>query len=152
MKKLSQICATLHSRGKTIVTTNGAFDILHIGHIRYLEKAKALGDVLVVGVNSDSSVRLLKGTGRPINGQNERALIVAALGCVDYVSIFNGKLPLEFISKVKPSLHVKGGDYNSGKLPEKALVESLGGSIKIVKFERGYSTTNIIEKIKKGKR
>ncbi len=150
LSRLQSISSRLRSKGKTIVTTNGAFDILHVGHVKYLEKAKSLGDVLIVGINSDSSVRELKGKGRPINDEKSRAIVVAALESVDYVCIFDHHLPLEFIARAFPKVHVKGGDYKVKNLPEKSFVESLGGSIKIVNFEKGFSTTSVVKKIRKG--
>ncbi|MBI5224939.1 D-glycero-beta-D-manno-heptose 1-phosphate adenylyltransferase [Candidatus Micrarchaeota archaeon] len=150
LNNLPSICSKLRSQGKTIVTTNGAFDILHVGHVKYLESAKALGDILIVGINSDKSVRKLKGKGRPINSEKSRAIVIASLQCVDYVCIFDHHLPLEFISKAIPKVHVKGGDYLKKNLPETPLVKSIGGSIKIIKFEKGFSTTNVLKKIRKG--
>jgi len=147
IKPLQQILAKLKNRGKKVVFTNGCFDILHIGHIKYLKKAKSFGDILVVGLNSDSSVKKLKGKNRPVFSQNERAEILSSLEFVDFVVIFNEDTPEKLISIIKPDIHVKGGDYKAGGLPEANIVKSYGGKIKIVKFIPGYSTTNIIKGI-----
>ncbi len=138
----------LRSADKRIVTTNGCFDLLHVGHIRFLKSARALGDVLIVGLNSDSSVRSLKGTNRPLIAQDERAEILAALSCVDYVSIFPEVTASEFLHAVKPDIYVKGGDYEPSQLPETSVVESLGGLVKILKYVPQRSSTDLIEKIK----
>jgi rfaE bifunctional protein nucleotidyltransferase chain/domain len=146
---LGRICSRLRAKGKTIVTTNGVFDILHPGHVRYLKSAKKLGDVLIVGINSDLSVKKLKGSARPLVGEAQRAEIVSSLQSVDLVCIFDGKTPYEFIRMARPNWHVKGGDYSANDLPEKDLVEELGGKVKILDFEENYSTTNLINKILK---
>lgn len=138
-------------KGKKIVTTNGCFDILHIGHIRSLTEAKALGDVLVVGVNSDASVRAFKGRNRPIVPERERAEIVAMLKPVDAVFIFGEEDPRKWLAKLKPNIHVKGGDRNMNEIIEKDVVESGGGKIVLLPLKKGRSTTNIIEKIRSGK-
>lgn len=133
--------------------TNGCFDILHIGHVRYLQDARALGDMLVIGVNSDSSVRKLKGPERPVVREHERVEILAALECVDYVTVFSEDTPIELILAIKPSVHVKGGDYRPEDLPEAPIVESIGGRVEIVSFTstetEGLSTSNLIGKIVK---
>lgn len=141
----------IRSRNKNIkiVATNGCFDILHVGHIRYLQKAKQFGDVLVVGINSDLSVKKIKKSTRPINSQNERAEVIAALSCVDIVSIFNEETAEKFLTMVKPDIYVKGGDYNPDNLPEAALVKNIGAKIEIIPFVPGYSTTTTIERLKK---
>ena len=132
----------------TIVFTNGCFDILHPGHLDYLSQAKRFGDILVVGINSDTSVRQLKGTHRPINDQGFRSQMVAGLKPVDYVVIFDDLTPIELIKVIKPSIHVKGGDYVAGQLPEFDVVKANGGDVKIIPFSDGYSSTAIINKIK----
>lgn len=132
-------------QGKKIVSTNGCFDILHLGHIRYLQEAKRLGDVLFVGINSDRSVKEIKGPTRPIQSQEARAEILAALECVDYVCIFDESTPEELLKRLKPNIHVKGGDYSGVEIPEKKVVESLGGTVKFLNFTEGYSTTKILE-------
>lgn len=141
----------LRSKNKNlvVVVTNGCFDILHVGHIRYLQKAKQLGDILVVGINSDASVKKIKESNRPINSQNERAETIAALSCVDFVSIFNEETAEELLSLVKPNIYAKGGDYNEANLPEAQLVKNIGGEIVIIPYIPGYSTTETIKKLKK---
>lgn len=137
-----------HERQK-IVFTNGCFDILHVGHIRYLQKAAKLGDVLIIGLNSDESVKQLKGAGRPINNENERAEMLGALGFVDYIAIFDEDKPLNLINKIQPDVLVKGGDYTPDEVVGKKEVEKRGGKLVLIPFVEGKSTTNIIEKIKK---
>lgn len=146
---LANFCETLRKNGKRIVFTNGCFDILHAGHVRYLTAAKALGDVLVLGLNSDSSVRGLKGEGRPINNENDRAEVVGALKAVDYVSIFSESTAEKTISLVKPDIYVKGGDYTLDTLPEAKIVQSYGGRVEFIDMVEGRSTTNVIKKIQK---
>jgi len=147
LKKLIQVVKKLKKQGKKIVTTNGVFDILHLGHVKYLEEAKKLGNVLIVGVNTDKSVRLNKGDKRPINDEKSRLGVLAGLESVDYVFLFNEKDPREWLSQIKPNIHVKAGDYKSHQIIEKNVVEKNGGKIVIVKMERGYSTTGLINKI-----
>lgn len=149
LRELKKIVNNLKKEGKKIVFTNGCFDILHIGHVRYLEKAKKLGDILIVGVNSDESVRILKGKGRPIMPEEERAEILDALECVDYVVIFYEINPENLIVQLKPDIHVKGGDYAMDEIPESKLVESFGGKTVILKEIEGKSTTNIIRRMLK---
>jgi D-beta-D-heptose 7-phosphate kinase/D-beta-D-heptose 1-phosphate adenosyltransferase len=134
-------------KGRRIVFTNGCFDILHRGHIAYLNRAKALGDILIVGLNSDKSIRSLKGPDRPINALEDRAQVLAALSCVDHIVSFDSKTPHELIRMVKPDVFVKGGDYTLATLPEAALVEELGGRVEILPYLEDYSTTGVIEKI-----
>lgn len=131
-----------------IVFTNGCFDILHYGHISYLQKAASFGDKLIVGLNSDNSVRRLKGESRPINNQNDRAAILAALECVDYVVIFDEDTPINLIEEIKPDILVKGADYKPEEVVGKDLVESYGGQLHLVSFVDGHSTTNIINKMR----
>jgi glycerol-3-phosphate cytidylyltransferase len=147
--ELERIVDELRKNNKKIVFTNGCFDILHVGHVRYLNEARKLGDVLVVAVNSDSSVKHIKGKDRPVNGEKDRAEVLASLACVDYVTIFSDDTPIGLITRLKPNVHVKGGDWAVDKLPEKSVVESYGGKIVIVKQQDGYSTTAIIEKTRK---
>jgi D-beta-D-heptose 7-phosphate kinase/D-beta-D-heptose 1-phosphate adenosyltransferase len=146
---LHRIAENLKKKGKRIVFTNGCFDLLHIGHIRYLEKAKTLGDILVVGVNSDRSVRKLKGPQRPILPQEERAEILSGLGCVDYITVFDEQTPLELISSLQPRILVKGGDWTKETTVGKEVVERSGGEVVILPFEEGASTSNLIETILK---
>ncbi|HEY3266496.1 MAG TPA: D-glycero-beta-D-manno-heptose 1-phosphate adenylyltransferase [Armatimonadota bacterium] len=135
---------TAERAGRTVVFTNGCFDILHVGHIRALEAARALGDILVVGVNSDDSVRRLKGDARPIVPEAERAEMLAALKPVDFTVIFHEDTPVETIAALKPDVHVKSGDYNADSLPETPIVRSYGGRVEIVPFVHGFSTTDLI--------
>lgn len=136
-------------RGEKIVFTNGCFDILHVGHARYLAEARALGDLLVVGLNSDSSVKQLKGASRPIVPEAERAEMLAHLECVDYVALFDEQRPDTLIEVVRPHVHAKGGDYRPEDLPEAAVVRKHGGEVVVLSLFKGKSTTNIVEKIKK---
>ena len=131
---------------QSVVFTNGCFDILHVGHVKYLEKAKKNGDVLVVGLNSDASVKQLKGDHRPINSEMDRAIVLAALSVIDMVVIFEEDTPIELIKKIKPSVHVKGGDYEPESLPEYDVVTNYGGKVVIEAFYDGYSTTSTIKK------
>ena len=131
---------------QTVVFTNGCFDLLHVGHVMYLNQARSLGDLLVVGVNSDFSVRLLKGDGRPVNSETDRALVLAGLECVDYVVPFGEPTPIETLRVLKPNIHTKGGDYKEDDLPEKETVLAGGGRIEILPFQKGYSTTDILKK------
>jgi len=134
--------------GKKIVFTNGCFDILHPGHVEYLSRARDLGDLLWLGLNSDQSVRKLKGPTRPINSLEDRAKVLAGLACIDLISSFEEETPLELIRKIRPGIHTKGGDYSAEKLPEYDLVKSLGGEVIILPFLPGKSTTSILEKAK----
>ncbi|MBL8025838.1 MAG: adenylyltransferase/cytidyltransferase family protein [Fibrobacteres bacterium] len=134
--------------GLKVVTTNGCFDLLHPGHIAYLEEAKEQGDLLFVAVNSDSSVKENKGDLRPVNSERDRCRMVASLACVDKVFIFNEKDPRTYIKIIKPAIHVKGGDY-SGRLIEQDAVEESGGIVRLLKFLPGYSTTELINRISK---
>ena len=147
LKKLIPIVQKLVKQNKKIVTTNGVFDILHIGHVKYLEEAKKLGDVLIVGVNTDASVKQNKGDKRPINDEKSRIKVLAALESVDYVFLFNEKDPKKWLEKIKPSIHVKAGDYKLSQIIEKDVVRKNGGKIIIAKISKGYSTTSIINKI-----
>ncbi len=135
------------ARGERIVFTNGCFDILHVGHARYLAQAHALGDLLVVGLNSDNSVQMLKGPQRPLVPENERAEMLAHLASVDYVSLFDEERPDALIEVVRPHVHVKGGDYREEDLPEAAVVRRHGGKVVIMPLVEGRSTTNIIRRI-----
>ncbi|MCX7698110.1 MAG: D-glycero-beta-D-manno-heptose 1-phosphate adenylyltransferase [Candidatus Goldbacteria bacterium] len=146
-KKLISEIKKLKNKGKKIVFTNGCFDIIHVGHIKLLNAAKKLGDVLVLALNSDSSVKRLKGEKRPIVPQNERAEIMAALTMVDIVTIFNEDDPYNIIKDVKPDVLVKGGDWPLDKIIGADIVKSYGGEVKNIKYIEGKSTTNIINKI-----
>lgn len=138
----------LRDEGKTIVSTNGCFDILHVGHVRILKQSKALGNILVVGINSDASVKRLKGEDRPINNQDDRAELLSSLECVDFVSIFDEGTPVEFLKSVKPNIHVKGADYKPENLEETPVVESFGGEVRILPLVPQKSTTSLVEKIR----
>ena len=144
---LTAIITAEKARGKRVVFTNGCFDLLHAGHVKYLQKARQLGDLLVLGLNSDASVRRLKGELRPLIGEDERAHILAALDCIDYVVIFDEDTPLELITALKPDILAKGGDYTVDRVVGKEMVEAYGGRVELVTFVDGKSTTNIIERI-----
>ena len=135
--------------GKKLVATNGCFDLLHVGHVRYLQAARALGDLLAVGLNGDRSVRELKGQGRPITAESDRAEVLAALQCVDLVTIFPQTRATQFIAAIKPAIYVKGGDYSSETLDkeERAVLKEIGAEIRIIPFEAGYSTSRLLEQI-----
>lgn len=134
---------------KPIVFTNGVFDILHRGHVTYLAQAASLGKSLVVAINSDSSVRMLgKGPDRPINNEQDRAAVIAALGCVSLVTIFPDKVPLKAVELVKPDIYVKGGDYRIEDLPEAKIVHSYGGKVITVSFDHDRSTTKLLKKVR----
>jgi rfaE bifunctional protein nucleotidyltransferase chain/domain len=140
----------LHDReGKTVVFTNGVFDILHAGHVDYLENARALGDYLVVALNTDETVRRLKGETRPVNTLEDRLRVIAALRCVDCAVSFSEQTPETIISRIKPDIHVKGGDYTEDSLPESKVVKSYGGKIVIMSTLEGRSTTGTIKRMQK---
>ncbi len=145
--ELASLLQQLKSEGNVIVTTNGCFDVLHLGHLRYLQAARRLGDLLVVAVNSDTSVRELKGENRPLVPEEERAEMLAGLECVDYVVIFPELTPIELLSELKPNIHVKGGDYKLEQLVEREVVEANGGKVIVGLNVPGKSTTNLIEVI-----
>ena len=146
---LKEILADLKREGKTIVFTNGCFDILHIGHLRYLREAKSLGDYLVVGLNSDNSVRQLKGPGRPIIPEDERAEMLAGFECVDYVTIFDEPTAINLVADFKPDVYVKGGDYTAlHQIPEAHTVTKNGGKVLIVPEVKGNSTTKLVSQMK----
>ena len=149
LEELSNRCKEVRSAGKKIVATNGCFDLLHVGHVRYLQAARALGDLLVVGLNGDRSVHELKGAGRPITTQSDRAEILAALECVDLVTIFPEIRATKFLAAVRPTVYVKGGDYSSETLDdeERAVLKEIGAEIRLIPFETGYSTSGLIEQI-----
>ena len=146
--KLKQISDNLKLSGLKVVTTNGCFDILHSGHVGILSSARALGDVLIVGINSDESVRKLKGPGRPINSEQDRAEVLSALRSVDFVTIFAEDTPVEFLTIVRPNIHVKGADYKPEQLAETPVVERFGGKVQILDLLPGKSTSSIVERMK----
>lgn len=135
------------NRGKKIVFTNGCFDILHLGHVEYLNEARAQGDVLIVAINSDASVRQLKGPDRPINNENDRAKMLLNLKAVDCVQIFNEQTPLEIIKLIKPNVLVKGGDWKPDQIVGSDFVLASGGEVKSLLFKEGYSTSNLIKAV-----
>ena len=137
--------------GRRVVVTNGCFDLLHFGHVSYLQRARKLGDVLVIGLNGDRSVRALKGPGRPLVPERQRAAVLAALACVDAVVIFPQKRALRFLSVVRPDVYVKGGDYRPETLDarERAVLTDVGSRIRIIPFVKGFSTTRLLAKIRK---
>ena len=139
----------LRSEGKRLVFTNGCFDLLHPGHVRYLAQARALGDALVVALNSDASVRALKGEGRPVLDENERAEVMAALEAVDYVIVFDEETPRELIAELLPDVLVKGGDWSVDEIVGREEVEQAGGEVLSLPYVEGSSTTDIIERILK---
>jgi len=139
---------TLRRQGKKIAFTNGCFDILHVGHVRYLQEAKKEGDVLVLALNSDRSVRSIKGDKRPIVPEGERADVLAALACIDYVTIFDEETPLALIETLRPDVLIKGGDWAEENIVGRDSVRSWGGRVTVIPEIEGASTTNIIEKIK----
>ncbi len=145
---LPTLSKLVKDQGKRLVTTNGCFDLLHWGHIQYLTEAKALGDLLLVGLNSDASVKRLKGPSRPLNPELVRARQIASLECVDYVVIFEEATPEAFLEMVKPGIHVKGGDYRVEDLPERLVVEAGGGEVRVLSLVPGFSTTSLIERLK----
>jgi len=134
-------------RGRRVVFTNGCFDLLHVGHVRYLEQARRLGDLLVVAVNTDRSVRRIKGPHRPIVPQAQRAEVVSALGCVDYVVLFSTPTPQPLIATVRPDILVKGADWSVNQIAGKTEVEASGGKVRTIPLTKGSSTTRLIEKI-----
>jgi len=144
---LAELVADLSRSGKRIVFTNGCFDILHPGHVHTLTHAKALGDVLIVGINSDASVKRLKGERRPILNQGERAVMLAALEAVDYVTAFEEDTPLALIQLLRPHVLVKGGDWSSESVVGREVVEADGGRVVLVPYQEGLSTTGFIERV-----
>jgi len=145
--RLAMVLEGYHQAGKEIVFTNGCFDLLHAGHVQYLQKSRKLGDLLVLGLNSDESIRRLKGKKRPLLHQTERAQILAALDCVDYITIFEDDTPLELIQLIKPAVLAKGGDYVAAEVVGRDFVEGYGGRLVLLEFEDGKSTTNIIDEV-----
>jgi D-glycero-beta-D-manno-heptose 1-phosphate adenylyltransferase len=151
LEQLAAESAQLRSAGNRVVATNGCFDILHVGHVRYLAAARKLGDVLVVGLNGDNSVRQLKGQGRPVNREQDRAEVLAALESVDYVTIFPELRATNFLRAAQPAVYAKGGDYTADTLDsdEGAVLEKFGTEIVIIPFEKGYSTSQLLTRIGK---
>ena len=145
---LRALIDTIHHAGKTVVTTNGCFDILHVGHVRYLEKTKNFGDYIIVVLNSDKSVKSIKGPSRPINNEMDRAEILSALRCVDYVVLFDEDSPRNLLDEMKPDVYTKGADYTMETLPEADIMKKNGTRVEFIDFVEGKSTTNTIEKMK----
>ena len=144
--KIASLCNRLRRQGKTIVFTNGVFDIIHMGHVHYLTKAKAMGDVLIIGLNTDASVRKIKGPGRPINRQSDRAGVLSALEFVDYVVYFSEETPARLIRQVRPDVLVKGADYRIGEIVGADFVTSYGGKVKRIALLPGRSTTRLMSR------
>jgi D-glycero-beta-D-manno-heptose 1-phosphate adenylyltransferase len=149
LEQLAAESGRLRSESQRVVATNGCFDILHVGHVRYLTAARKLGDVLVVGLNGDDSVRQLKGEGRPVNLEQDRAEVLAALESVDYVTIFPEKRATNFLRAAAPAVYAKGGDYTADTLDpeERAVLDEFGTRIEIIPFEKGYSTSELLTRI-----
>ena len=145
----SALVQRLRAAGQTIVFTNGVFDLLHVGHLRYLQHARGLGDALLVGVNSDRSVRTIKGPARPITSEAERAEVLEALACVDGVVIFDEDTPRDLIAALQPDVLVKGADWPEDAIVGRDIVEARGGRVVRVQIEPGYSTTNLIDRIRR---
>jgi D-beta-D-heptose 7-phosphate kinase/D-beta-D-heptose 1-phosphate adenosyltransferase len=144
---LKTIIGSLKKQGKRIVFTNGCFDILHKGHIRLLEKAKSLGDILVVAINSDSSVKKIKGPNRPINSAKDRAIVLSAISVIDFITTFNESTPARIIKQLNPDILVKGGDWKKGEIVGENFIESKGGKVCSIPFIKGYSTSRFITEI-----
>ena len=149
LDQLAAESGRLRSESQRVVATNGCFDILHVGHVRYLTAARKLGDVLVVGLNGDDSVRQLKGEGRPVNREQDRAEVLAALESVDYVTIFPENRATNFLRAAAPAVYAKGGDYTADTLDpeERAVLNEFGARIEIIPFEKGYSTSELLTRI-----
>ncbi len=147
--KLTDAVNQLRSKGNTIVLANGCFDLLHVGHIRYLTGAKAVGDILVVGINSDRQTSRLKGTNRPFMPEDERAEIVSSLRCVDLVTIFDEPTVEELIKAIRPDFHAKGTDYTTETVPERRYIRELGGRVVIVGDPKDHSSTDLIQRVRK---
>jgi rfaE bifunctional protein nucleotidyltransferase chain/domain len=148
-EKAADLIQELQQKGKRIISTNGCFDLLHVGHVSYLEQARALGDFLIVAINTDHSVKKLKGTARPLNDELARARVLRALRSVDAVCLFDEDTPVKWLETIRPDIHVKGGDYKVEQLPETAALKSWGGKVQILPFVEGFSTTQLISKSKK---
>jgi rfaE bifunctional protein nucleotidyltransferase chain/domain len=146
-KSIADFGKKLHEAGKTIVATNGCFDILHVGHVRYLQKTKSFADYLIVLLNSDKSVKSIKGEGRPVNPEADRAEILTALSCVDFVVLFDEDSPASLLDEIKPDVYTKGADYTMETLPERDIMIKNGTKVEFIDFVQGKSTTNIIDKI-----
>lgn len=146
-KNIRALIEKIHKQGKTVVSTNGCFDILHVGHVRYLEKSKSFADYLIVLLNSDKSVKSIKGPTRPINNENDRAEILSALRCVDYVVLFDEDSPRALLDEMKPDVYTKGADYTMETLPEADIMRKNNTRVEFIEFVEGKSTTKTIEKL-----
>jgi rfaE bifunctional protein nucleotidyltransferase chain/domain len=146
--ELLRMVQTKHFFNKRVIFTNGCFDVIHAGHIQYLQKAKTLGDFLIVGLNSDASVRKLKGPSRPIHYEMDRAMVLSALSCIDALILFEEDTPLELINLIQPNILVKGGDYTLDKIVGAKETLARGGKVEVIPFLEGHSSTSIIEKLK----
>lgn len=149
-ENLARLARRLRSRGKRIVFTNGCFDLIHTGHVTYLEKAKRLGDILMIGLNSDASVRRLKGRSRPLTGEKDRLRVLAALEAVDFVTLFSEDTPLNLIRKIRPHILVKGADWAEDQIAGAKEIRSWGGRVKRVRLVPGRSTSALVRKMQKG--
>jgi len=149
-RAIIQIANRLRKNRKKIVFTNGCFDLLHAGHVEYLERARKFGDVLILGLNSDHSTRRLKGRGRPVNSEQDRARVLAGLASVDYITIFNEDTPAKLIRSVRPNILVKGSDWKVRSIAGSADILSWGGKVRRVRLLKGRSTTQILKKVKRG--
>lgn len=145
---IAEFVNTLHKSNKTVVTTNGCFDILHVGHVRYLQKTKSFADYSIVLLNSDKSVKSIKGPSRPINNENDRAEILCALSCVDYVVLFDEDSPAALLDEIKPDVYTKGADYTMETLPEADIMRKNNTRVEFITFVEGKSTTNVINKMR----
>ena len=145
---IAEFVRNIQKSGKTVVATNGCFDILHVGHVRYLQKTKSFADYSIVLLNSDISVKSIKGNDRPINNENDRAEILCALTCVDYVVLFDEDSPRDLLDEIKPNIYTKGADYTMETLPEADIMIKNGTKVEFIDFVQGKSTTNVINKIK----
>ncbi len=148
---LASRLARERARGRRVVFTNGCFDLLHVGHVRSLEQARGMGDLLVVGVNRDRRVRELKGAGRPVVPERQRAEVVAGLACVDYVTLFGEDAPLALIRALRPDVVCKGADYRGQRPPEQVLVESMGGRFRLLREVRGVRSSRLVERVRGGR-
>ena len=148
-KALGRMISSLKASGKKIVFTNGCFDIIHVGHVDYLDKARRMGDLLVVGLNSDDSVKRIKGPSRPVNGESARAKVLSALIPVDFITIFGEDTPERLIKMLKPDILVKGGDWKAENIVGASFVKTYGGKVKVVPFVNGFSTTSVISRLGK---
>ncbi len=147
-KEAALLAENCRKAGGLVVTTNGCFDLLHKGHVSYLQQARSLGDLLIVGLNSDESVKKIKGPERPLNNETDRAFVLSALRCIDGVCVFSEETPVEWLKTIRPHIHVKGGDWVPEKMPENATIRSWGGKIITIPYVDGYSTTSLIAKSK----